>query len=49
MLVGRLGVGGSQGTAILGKSWFDRVLLPVLYIVRTLTLTDVQTPFLGAP
>ena len=33
---------------VVSNSWFDRVLLPVVYMFQPLMLTDVQTPFLGS-
>ena len=34
---------------VASNSWFDRVSLSIPSHVRTLTLTDVQTPFPGTP
>lgn len=34
---------------VVNSSWFDRVLLSIPYMFRTLMLTDVQAPFLGTP
>ena len=31
------------------NNWFDRGLLPTLHMLKALTSTDVQTPFLGTP
>ena len=40
---------GSQGMGVVSNDCFDCVLLPTLYHVHTLMLTDVQAPFLGTP
>ena len=40
---------GSQGMGVVGKNWFDSVLLSILYVFKPSLLTDVQTPFLGTP
>ena len=34
---------------VVSNNWFDRVLLPILYLFKPLVLTDVQTPFVGTP
>ena len=29
---------------VASDNWFDRVLLPILYVLKTLAVTDAQTP-----
>ena len=43
------GTKGSQGLGVVSNNGSDRLLLSILYRVRALMLTDVQTPFLGTP
>ena len=39
----------SQGTGVVGNSWFDRALRSILHVLKHLVLTDAQIPILGTP